>query len=50
MLDDRSYMRTPYRPRWSMTTILLVTLVVCYIVQRLLAGLEGRWRRRVGMN
>jgi membrane associated rhomboid family serine protease len=40
MLDDRSYMRAPYRPRWSMTTILLVTLVACFIVQMFL----DRWK------
>ncbi len=40
MLDDRTYMRTPYRPRWSMTTILLATLVACYIVQLFL----NRWK------
>jgi membrane associated rhomboid family serine protease len=33
MLDDRSYMRTDYRPRWSLTTILLVTLTVCFVLQ-----------------
>lgn len=36
MLDDRSYMRTPRREYWSMTTILLVTLASCYLVQMLL--------------
>lgn len=36
MLDDRSYMRTDARPRWSVTTVLLITLVVCYIAQVLL--------------
>jgi membrane associated rhomboid family serine protease len=36
MLDDRSYMRTDSRPRWSATTILLISLVVCYIVQLIL--------------
>ena len=44
MLDDRSYMRTPYRPRWSMTTVLLVTLVACYILQKFLEGLKGQQR------
>ena len=29
MLSDRTYMREPDRGGWSMTTILLVTLVVC---------------------
>ncbi|HEX4119843.1 MAG TPA: rhomboid family intramembrane serine protease [Verrucomicrobiae bacterium] len=41
MLDDRQYMRTPYRPGWSMTTILLVTLVGCYIVQLFVQGMKG---------
>jgi membrane associated rhomboid family serine protease len=35
-------MRAPYRPAWSMTTILLVTLVVCFLVQSLLEGLNTR--------
>jgi membrane associated rhomboid family serine protease len=43
MLDDRSYMRTPYRPRWSMTTILLVTLVACFIMQKFLEGWRGEY-------
>ncbi len=42
MLDDRSYMRTPYRPRWSMTTMLLVTLVACFIAQKFLEGWKGQ--------
>jgi membrane associated rhomboid family serine protease len=42
MLDDRPYMRTPYRPSWSMTTILLVTLAACFLVQSLLEGLKTR--------
>lgn len=37
MLDDRSYMRTDARPRWSMTTILLIVLVVSYVTQLLVA-------------
>ena len=41
MLDDRPYMRTAYRPRWSMTTLLLVTLVACFIVQKFLEGWKG---------
>jgi membrane associated rhomboid family serine protease len=41
MLDDRQYMRTPYRPGWSMTTILLVTLVACFLAQKLLEGVKG---------
>src|ERR1039458_1330007 len=36
MLDDRSYMRAPQRQYWSMTTILLVSLVLCYIIQMVL--------------
>lgn len=38
MLDDRSYMRTEYRPAWSMTTILLLTIFVCFIVQKIAEG------------
>jgi len=38
MLDDRSYMRATHRPYWSMTTILLVSLVVCFVIQQILAG------------
>ncbi|HEV7924357.1 MAG TPA: rhomboid family intramembrane serine protease [Verrucomicrobiae bacterium] len=34
-------MRTPYRPGWSMTTILLVTLVACFLAQKLLEGVKG---------
>jgi membrane associated rhomboid family serine protease len=41
MLDDRQYMRTPYRPGWSMTTILLFSLGACYVVQLLLEGVKG---------
>ena len=41
MLDDRSYMRSPYRPGRSMTTILLISLAACYLVQSLLEGLKG---------
>ena len=41
MLDDRSYMRTPYRPGWSMTTILIVTVVVCFVLQLILQALAG---------
>ncbi|HEY3914268.1 MAG TPA: rhomboid family intramembrane serine protease [Verrucomicrobiae bacterium] len=40
-------MRTPYRPGWSMTTILLVTLIACYIVQmfleRMRPGFVEEW-------
>jgi membrane associated rhomboid family serine protease len=44
MLNDRTYMRTPYRPGWSMTTILLVTLAVCFLAQSLLEGMKlGGW-------
>jgi membrane associated rhomboid family serine protease len=41
MLDDRSYMRAPYRPIWSMTTVLLVAVAGCYIVQLFLQGWKG---------
>jgi membrane associated rhomboid family serine protease len=46
MLDDRPYMRTPYRPRWSMTTILLVTLAACFIFQMFLE----RWNEPRGID
>ena len=39
MLDDRDYMREQPRQSWSMTTILLVSLVACFAVQTL-----GGWR------
>jgi membrane associated rhomboid family serine protease len=42
MLDDRPYMRTPYRPGKSMTTILLITLAACFLVQSILEGLNTR--------
>jgi membrane associated rhomboid family serine protease len=41
MLNDRSYMRTEYRPPWSMTTILLISLFVCFVVQRIAEGIWG---------
>jgi membrane associated rhomboid family serine protease len=41
MLDDRTYMRTPYRAGWSMTTMLLVALAACYLAQLLLSGVKG---------
>ncbi len=41
MLDDRPYMRAPYRPGWSMTTILCVTLVGCYLAQMVLQSWKG---------
>jgi membrane associated rhomboid family serine protease len=41
MLDDRSYMRAPPRQYWSMTTILLVSLVVCYVIQLILQSQLG---------
>jgi membrane associated rhomboid family serine protease len=43
MLDDRSYMRTPYRPRWSMTTVLLVAVAACFIVQMFLQRWKGEF-------
>jgi len=44
MLDDRSYMRTPPRQYWSMTTLLLVSLVVCYVIQWILQTELGQRR------
>jgi membrane associated rhomboid family serine protease len=44
MLDERPYMRAPYRPGWSMTTILLVSLAACFLLQSLLEGLNGPGR------
>ena len=46
MLDDRPYMRTPYRPGWSMTTILCVTLIGCFLAQQVLEGWTSNdgWR------
>ena len=41
MLDDRSYMRAPPRQYWSMTTLLLVSLVVCYVAQLILQAELG---------
>jgi membrane associated rhomboid family serine protease len=43
MLDDRSYMRSPYRPGWSMTKILLVSLVGCFLAQLLLQGFKSEY-------
>ncbi len=44
MLNDRSYMRTEYRTPWKMTTILLIALFVCYVLQHVADGLwpDGR--------
>jgi membrane associated rhomboid family serine protease len=36
MLDDRPYMRASQRQYWSMTTVLLVSLAACYLVQYLM--------------
>ncbi len=36
-------MREPDRGGWSMTTILLVTLVVCYIAQRIIGAVRPEW-------
>ena len=36
MLDDRHYMRTEYRPPWTMTSILLVTNVAIFLLQQIL--------------
>ena len=41
MLDDRSYMRTEYRPAWTMTTILLISLFVCFVVQQIAGAIWG---------
>jgi membrane associated rhomboid family serine protease len=41
MLDDRSYMRTEYRPAWSMTTILLILLFICFVAQKIAEGVCG---------
>jgi membrane associated rhomboid family serine protease len=41
MLDDRTYMRTQYRPAWSMTTILLIAVFACFIVQSILGAIYG---------
>ena len=43
MLDDRPYMRSESsRPRWSMTTILLVVNAACFVLQ-LLAARYTNW-------
>jgi membrane associated rhomboid family serine protease len=47
MLDDRSYMRAPQRQYWSMTTILLTSLVVCYLIQLILQSQMGMGIARV---
>lgn len=41
MLNDRSYMRTEYRPAWSMTTILLIAVFVCFLLQQIASGIWG---------
>ena len=41
MLDDRTYMRTEYRPAWSMTTILLIAVFACFILQRIAEAVWG---------
>ena len=43
MLDDRSYMRAPQRQYWFMTTLLLISLVACYVVQVVLNQLAPGW-------
>ncbi len=40
MLDDRQYMRTPYRPGWSVTAMLCATLAVCYLAQMIVHGFD----------
>jgi membrane associated rhomboid family serine protease len=43
MLDDRSYMRAPQRQYWSVTILLLISLVACFLIQSLLDPVtEGR--------
>lgn len=44
MLDDRSYMRAPQRQYWSMTTMLLVSLVLCFVLQLVLESRLGEGR------
>jgi len=44
MLDDRQYMREPQRQYWSMTTILLISLVVCYVIQSIMNLELGRYK------
>jgi membrane associated rhomboid family serine protease len=34
-------MRTEYRPGWSMTTILLISVFACFVVQRIAEGVWG---------
>jgi membrane associated rhomboid family serine protease len=41
MLDDRTYMRTEYRPAWSMTKILLIAVFACFILQKIAEGVWG---------
>jgi membrane associated rhomboid family serine protease len=41
MLDDRSYMRSEYRPGWSMTIILLITVFTCFLIQKIAEGIWG---------
>jgi len=41
MLDDRPYMRTTYRPAWSVTTTLCVTLIGCFLAQMVLESWKG---------
>ncbi len=36
-------MRTTYRPGWSMTNILLVTLLACFLAQWLMNGVKPGW-------
>jgi membrane associated rhomboid family serine protease len=43
MLSDRSYMREPGRTGWSMTTLLLVTLVGCFLAQNVVDGFRPGW-------
>src|SRR5581483_4727472 len=41
VLDYRSYMREEQRRGWSVTAILFVTLIVCFIVQHIIEATRG---------
>ena len=44
MLDDRQYMRDPQRRFWTMTTVLLIALAVCYLIQTMMEGKYGQYK------